>query len=399
VSTPEAAALGYPRTYRGSTVNRIFGFIATAILAAFVAVPLLAGVKAHLSPGFLLLLAMPLSMALYVLAATLRSRLVLTADAIEVYGAFAMQRLARGEIEGRRTIQVKNGTVTELIPSDLGEKSLRIPAQIVTDPVLKAWLASLPDLDAQDRAASEARIEANPEFGPTPEARRAWVEEAGRLAMLINIVAGAAFVWALFLHDPFRIGTLVLVILPGTAIFMTARSHGLYRLTFERNDVRPTLVLAVLLPGFALPMQVFQEIGVLDVPRLLTYAASVALLLGWAALRSAPPARAGSWLTAVAVVLIALCGYGLGLVALGNTYFDTAPGHDYRVAVLDKYESHGRSTSYHLTLAPWGPRTGPQRMQVSAALYRAVTRGGDVCVHQGPGALRASWYEVKACQD
>src|SRR5215472_6212122 len=247
MSTPEAAAVDYPRTYRGSLAGRVFGVIIGAgLIAAFVVVPFLIASanksKAALPPALLLMLLMPLTMGLYVLLGSLRSRLVLTADAIEVYGPFTSSRLERAGIAGRRTIQVKNGTVTELVPSGPGQRSARInAAEFVSDPVLSAWLSSLPDLDARDRAASEAEIEANPEFGQTPEARRAWAEEAGRLAMLFNIVAIAAAVWALVLRDPYGIGSLALAILPGAAIFMAGKSHGLYRLTFERNDVRPTL--------------------------------------------------------------------------------------------------------------------------------------------------------------
>jgi hypothetical protein len=405
VSTAQAAAFDYPRTYRGSRAGRVFGVIvAVGLLAAFVVMPLLLisakKGNAALPPALLLMFLMPMTMGLYVLLGSLRSRVVLTADAIEVYGAFSTRRLMRAEIAGRRTVQVKNGSVTELIPSAPGQKSVRFNvAQFGGDSVLDAWLTSLPDLDARDRAASEAEIEANPEFGPTPEARRAWLEEAGRLAKLLNIAAVAALAAALMLRDPYRIGTLVLVILPCAAIFLAGRSHGLYRLTFERNDVRPTLALALLLPGFALALRAFQEIGVLEIRALLTYAVALAVLLAWLAFRSNPHAQPGAPSTPLLITLIALAGYSLGVVVLGNAYLDTAPKREYRVAVLAKDEHHGRSTSYQFTLAAWGPRTSAQRTQVPAALYRAVPLGGDVCVHQGPGALRISWFTVDACRN
>jgi hypothetical protein len=403
VSTPQAAALDYPRTYHGSLAARIVALIVAVMFIGFAAVPLVLSSRGARVPAFVpLLLLVPLAIGLYALLTAFRSRLVLSADAIEVCGAFTTRRLMRAEIAGRRRIQLKNGTATVLVPRVEGQKILRFDdGQFARDPLLDTWLGSLPDLDARDRDASEAQIEANPEFGPTPEARRAWLEEAGRLATVFNVAAIAAALWALLLRDPYGIGSLVLVILPPAALYIAGRSHGLYRLSFERNDARPTLALAVLAPGFALPVHAFQDIGVLDVPRLLIYVASLTLLLAWLGLRSAPPSRAtagasspaGPW----AILVIALFGYSLGVLVLGNTWFDTTPGADYRVQVMAKDETHGRSTSYHFTLAQWGTHSGTRRVQVSSALYHAVPRDGLVCVHEGQGALRAAWYRLAAC--
>jgi hypothetical protein len=93
-----------------------------------------------------------------------------------------------------------------------------------------------------------------------------------------------------------------------------------------------------------------------------------------------------------------MAAYGYGAVVLGNSELDAAAGRNYRVEVLAMHYSHGsRSTTYYLTLAPWGPRTRPEDVSVARNLYSATRPGEQVCVHQGAGALGIGWYVVKTC--
>lgn len=90
-----------------------------------------------------------------------------------------------------------------------------------------------------------------------------------------------------------------------------------------------------------------------------------------------------------------LCGYSL-TVAL-NAHLDKGQISPYRSTVTRKYESHGRSTSYTLYLAPWGPFEGTNRVGVSSRVYQDTAIGDSVCLNLHPGALHAAWFEVVDC--
>jgi hypothetical protein len=347
----------------------------------------------------LLVVALPLGLfGAYMLLGGLRSRVVLTVDAVESYGAFTVRRLARSDIKGRRLLQLQYGqTAVELVPREPGTRPLKLSKSgMRTDAALEGWLNSIPDLDTQEAEAARAEIAADPELGQTPEARLASLGRAKKLANAFNGLTWAAALWGFFYPKPYAAALLVVALLPWAAVILAAKSHGLYRLDAPRNDVRPNLAAPMYLPGFVLLMRAVQDVGVLDWQLALTYAVLATCIVFLAAVRSDPTL----WeRRSVAVAMFGIMGaYGYGAVVLGNSQFDAAAGQDYRVQVLRMHYSHGsKSTSYYLTLAPWGPRPQPEDVSVTRALYAVTQPGGQVCTHQGPGALGIGWYVVKAC--
>ena len=100
----------------------------------------------------------------------------------------------------------------------------------------------------------------------------------------------------------------------------------------------------------------------------------------------------------VAITALAIGGfYGYGGFAVADVHFDPSPGAAYRAAVTDKTVSHGRSTTYSLELAAWGPVAAPSSVEVQEDLYNAVQQGDQVCLTLHPGALRTPWFTVAPC--
>lgn len=335
----------------------------------------------------------------FMLLGGLRSRVVLTVDAIESYGAIMVRRLARSDIKGRRLLRLQYGqTAVELVPREPGARPLRLSRSgMRTDAALDAWLNSIPDLDIQEAEAARAEIAADPELGQTPEERLASLAQAKKLAKAVNGLTWAALIWGWFYPQPYALALLVIALLPWVAVILAAKSHGLYRLGARRNDVRPNLATPLYVPGFVLLLRAVQDVGVLNWPLALTYALLATFIVFLAALRSEPTL----WeRRSVAIALFFIMGaYGYGAVALGNSLLDSAHGQNYRVQVLAMHSTHGsKSNSYYLTLAPWGPRTHAADVSVSRTLYSLTRPGGQVQVHQGPGALGIGWYAVSACR-
>ncbi|HWT65427.1 MAG TPA: hypothetical protein VN151_04890, partial [Terracidiphilus sp.] len=91
------------------------------------------------------------------------------------------------------------------------------------------------------------------------------------------------------------------------------------------------------------------------------------------------------------------CLYAFALSIVSDTVGDSRIAATYRTEVLGKHESHGRSTSYTLTLAPWGPRDQAEKVGVSWATYRMLDIGDQACIEEHPGNLRIAWFRVAAC--
>jgi hypothetical protein len=95
-------------------------------------------------------------------------------------------------------------------------------------------------------------------------------------------------------------------------------------------------------------------------------------------------------------VLGAAAGYG-ALVALDVDYDGSAPAI-LPVPVLDKYVTHGRSsTTYHLRVPPFADRRAASSLTVNAATYRALNAGDMVCVLEHRGAIGLPWVTARLC--
>ena len=77
---------------------------------------------------------------------------------------------------------------------------------------------------------------------------------------------------------------------------------------------------------------------------------------------------------------------------------DFSPGDVTAVPVTGKFVTHGRhSHSYNLNLPAWGPRLGPNSIEVSSATYQAVNVGDSVCLTLHPGAIGLPWFTSALC--
>ncbi|MDR3513733.1 MAG: hypothetical protein P4L73_19020 [Caulobacteraceae bacterium] len=122
--------------------------------------------------------------------------------------------------------------------------------------------------------------------------------------------------------------------------------------------------------------------------------AAIAVLLGIGAAAQPLP---GSQLGAVIFLVLFGAGYGYGGMVFADVRFDHSAGQPFQTQVRNRYVSRGRSTSYHLVLAPWGPLAQPLDAGVPAKTYAALQDGDLACVTLHPGALRMAWYQVAAC--
>jgi hypothetical protein len=402
VSAPFLEGLEPAHTYRMVPWARVLVLaVGLAFCGGAAVLALMVSRSANPAHGLLTLVLSVLPLAILgacLLLGGWRSRVVLTTNAIESYGAFTVRRLARGDIAGRRLLRLNYGqSVVELVPREPGMRTLKLsPSSLKTDAALDEWLSSLPDLDIREAEAARAEITSDHELGQTPEERLARLARAKKLAAMFNGLTWAAAIWGFFYPQPYAAAVLVAALLPLAALGLAAKSHGLYRLDARRNDPRPNLAAAMYLPGFVLLMRAVQDVGVLDLQPALVYAVLATIIVCWVAMLCDPTLRSRR---SAAIALCALMGaYGYGVVALGDTLLDGAAGQNFRVPVLAMHCTRGsRSTSYYLTLAPLGPRTQPGDVSVGPALYALTRPGGQVCVHQGPGALGIGWYVVRTC--
>ena len=392
----------YPATYRASVGYSIFFHLLSGI--AIVAGSLAAwyfGTGHEMRTArealiFCLVSVCFVFLGLNLAYSVLRSKVILSADAVTLQGLFTARTLLRGEIGGRRVVGTQYFSILELIPRSRAQKKLKIPLFLRTDLAFHAWFEGISDLDAKDLAESEAQLAVDPDLGFRSNERQQQVASARRTATTLNVVGGIAGAWGLFFPRPYSLIIFLLAIVPLIVMAVLARSRGIYQIEGRRTDSRPALTLAFLIPGLALGFRAIDDMHMLRWEPILLLTAICALLLAWLLIRS----DHRLWRRPAAVILIVFFGvfYSDGLVAALNALLDRSEPRAYETVVTDKHMSSGKTTTYYLRLEPWGPQTATDDESVPYSLYESRQIGDRVCVYLHSGALNAPWYDIGRCR-
>ena len=331
---------------------------------------------------------------IYVFAAALRSQLVIDGSRVEVQTAFRERSADLGEIEGYRTIQTRNSSYTQLRLKN-GAGTIAVPNIFDVDEDYRRWLAQIPNLDERDRDALLSEIKQSENLGGTPDERMAALATAKTIGIFATVVA-IVFAIASNAAPGFLqvLAGALLALSPLWVLVMIRQSPLLYAIFKRKADPRADLAFVLMATSFG---YLFAISGV----HLVSIKPLAPLMLAFVVLYCAPVlfVTGGiSQLMGRSIALVFFAGlYGYSLSVALNAHLDKEQVSAYRATVTRKYESHGRSTSYVLYLAPWGPFDGTNRVGVSSRVYRNTAIGDSVCLNLHPGALHAAWFEVVDC--
>ncbi|HTW50153.1 MAG TPA: hypothetical protein VMD92_19500 [Acidobacteriaceae bacterium] len=324
----------------------------------------------------------------------LRSRLILEGSQLTVRGMFRTRVLGPDEIDGIRTYSSRSGTYRALcLKHGGGPISF---TQYSTDDAFRSWLEQFPDLDARDRKEALEKISEDQELGATPEERMEALTRARTFFKAVAVFAVVAGLGYNLAPMPWRLWCFAVVaIMPVLACFLLYRSPVLYTLGKSRADPRVDLLVLLLIAGFGLFIRGMRVEYVSSGP-LVEDGIIVGIVFLVAFFR--PATRGGQ-----PGILIPLCLFtaifAFGLVTGANSVADPAPPQTFRAIVAGKHVTHGKSTTWYLTLGPWGPFSQLKDMRVSHARYDATSGGDTVCVLLHPGYLHAAWYEAADCPE
>jgi len=391
----------FPRTYQYSFGYRIFlGSLGASIAAAALLGIWYFGIghESQTPQGSFLMVFLCLAFFLlgaYLLAALLQSKIILTADAIELHEPFVTKQLLRGQIAGWRIIPTQYISALEFTPRDSHLKKLKFGLTFTSDAAFDSWLATLPNLDAQELERSRAELESNQELGLTKEQRTVRLAAAANYAKYLTWFSYAAGAWGWFYPQPYSLVILILAALPLAAIFLGLRTKGVYQFEGRRNEARPSLAAPVICPGAVLSIRALYDLSFLHWQQLLSPILFVTVVLT-ALLASADPSIARRRWPLLTIFFLSAF-YGLGATAMADALLDGSAPQIYQTQVLHKRISTGRHTTWYLRLAPWGPQDQNSEVGVPRSLYSSVQPGQTVCAHYHPGALKIPWYVVSYC--
>jgi hypothetical protein len=221
--------------------------------------------------------------------------------------------------------------------------------------------------------------------------------ELTQLATWFNRAAIGVVIGAYLVPDPYRVLTWVCIALPWVAVGLVARFQPFYRFGGPKNGPLPDLSPGLIGPGCVLVLLALTSIATVEWRGPLILSICFCLVLMAAGLRADPWLRSHRGSAALVAVLVGGYGYGAGLEV--NALLDRSTPLNYPVVVSSKRVSRGKSTSYHLGLAPWGPYHTSEEVMVPGWRYRQTQIGDTVCVALRTGALGVAWYTLGSCGD
>lgn len=264
------------------------------------------------------------------------------------------------------------------------------------DAQFDAWLAALPDLDRQELEKATSEIAASRDLGQMPEERLKRLATARRVAAALTVVSSAVSVWAYYDPSPYAYVIAALAAMPLVASMLVAKSGRVYQIMGQLNDPRANLALVFITPGAMLAWRAVQDIQLFDWRPAAAAALLLALMLTTILAVADRALRGRRWELLGVLCLLAL--YAGGGVVEANALLDRSSVQCFKTIVLGKNESHGKSVTYYLRLAPWGPRREEGEVAVPQALYGATALDQPVCVFLHDGALHIPWFVLGACQ-
>jgi len=334
------------------------------------------------------------ALATFLVTFVLRSRLIIDRDHIEVRGVFRQRSAELNEIEGYRIISDRNGSFTRFyLKQDRG--SFKMSNYFATDDNFKAWLQQVIDFDKRDRDALLDEISKQQDLGHTPEERLATLSQAKTTSILALVVAIAAAAAVNFgepvLQVPFA---LALALVPVGLAILIQRSPLLYSVFKRKSDPRAELSYALMVASFGFMIR-NRGVHLVSMQPLLLMIAIVALAYCAAFFRSSSQSSSPFGSTIALLFFAGIYSYGMTVAA--DSLADHSKVSTYSVEVTGKRISRGRSTTYYLKLAPWGPVESPNEISVSSATYDGFSPGQQLCLSLHQGRLRAPWYTPVSC--
>ena len=323
---------------------------------------------------------------------TLTTVATLWPDRLELRSGYGYHVISFAGIAGvRRQTRRPNRLMVEF--ADGG--SVKVPPYVEADPEGQRWLSTIADLDARDYQQNLQELEDDPALGATPDERRETlgkVRFAARIANAVGVVVG---LWVWIVPEPYAWAMAAAMIMPAAVFLLDGYFHSAFSLGDTKNNPRPSLLNAYLLPVFGLAMHALSDVATLDGPKVFAMAgaATVALtaLLAWR------NPRARTSLGALAMFALLSAGYSYGAILQLDTLLDRSQGTVYPATVLGKHYTGGRHERYDLDVTAWGPSLSPRRLEVSRQFYGDVQSGDRICVRVHSGWLQIRWYYPSFC--
>ena len=226
---------------------------------------------------------------------------------------------------------------------------------------------------------------ANESLGADEAQRQDTLNRARQFAKGLGFAGMGFGLWAMVYPRPYTLVVGILMLLPAVAIFAVLFSRGAIRFNVRKDSTYATADPSFLAALF-LAFRATKDWDVLDWSHFWLPFAVITLALFTLLVIGSESARTNGGSVLMVLVLTAI--YGFGVTLTSNGILDPSQPSTYESQVVAKRISRGsKSTTYYLTLAPWGPVQTTKDYEISLSSYQRHETGDKVTVDLHEGAL------------
>lgn len=322
-----------------------------------------------------------------------RSVLHIYPDRIVKREVFKTRAVRIADLEGYRLVQSQYTKNIVLFPKNKTEKKIKLSSTFERFGELSAWVAqTLPDLDAREAAVEQQAILKDREYGHTERERGELLEKYRGVTKYLNNAGIAVGLWAFIFPQPYEILLVLCALFPLAGIMILVQSNGLVHFDERKNSAHPSIVRMFMMPALALALRSLLDFSIIDAKLLLLPVLAITAVFSGLMLAKSKEFTGKAWIKLLPIIFVAV--YAYGLTVMGNCLFDESRPEVFGVKVMDKRISGGRSTTYYVKLAPWGPITEADDATVPRSLYEQIQVGKEVYVVKKDGILRIPWFYI-----
>lgn len=324
---------------------------------------------------------------------TAKGKFVIDTDRVYTVGLFPKRELMLNEIKGYRI----SDKYIFIEPNAEGKKKIKISTYYAEVNEVIQWLSSnYRDLDVLRGIEEKNEILRNEEFGMSEEDRSLKLQNAKKIAKLVNIVGGAVAAWAIFYPKPYQYAIFASIIVPLIAIAGLKYFKGLIHIDQKKGSAHPSVFLSVIFTAIALGLRATFDFQIFDHTNAWLPISFITLVLSLVLVVGSKEFRFKEVKNVFSVIAISMLFffYSYGAVITLNCFYDKSYSEVYGSKVISKRISKGKSTSYYLRLAPWGPQKEEKDISVNKGLYNRVNESQIVEIIFHKGEFNIPWFEI-----
>jgi hypothetical protein len=360
-------------------------------------IPFVPGMKDDLNPNFYWFLA-PMSLGMIGLMVvglldTIKGKVIVSPDTLSIRSTFINRDLKFQEIKG---FQIDQNYIF-VLPNTVTKKRIKISTYIGNSAELIMWLSSnFKDLHQVNEEKKETEILDNFEYGRNTEERSSQLNQAKKVAKVLNWTGGLILVWTLFKPEPYEYAILASISLPIIATLVVIYYKGLIRIDERKGSAYPTVFFAILMTSCGLFLRALLDYDIfyysnIWIPSIIIGITMVALLVFGT--KEFKFKKAKDYFSVLSLTIF-FFGFGYGSIVTLNCMYDESVPQTFQSKVLNKRISSGKRTTYYIELTAWGTQTEKNDVSVTEELYEKLEIDNNVTVYLKNGWLKIPWFIV-----